>query len=217
VPEAENDTVEGEKYLKLLLQFTKHDLPLHLPEDVWGIMAPAVLYPGQMEDLYTGLSNDAPCTWEMMVCLYLLPVLTSDAKLSDTVHCLSCVLRDAHRDTPYTIGQWLLGSLKTEMDVCCVCHQFACMQKFKGAYTAKALQEIVTASPAVPEGGEERRILCLVDRVMEPLVRAQWEELLEQPDDSSEQETSLVHTLPFLPRAIDRSRKSRRRGNATKQ
>jgi hypothetical protein len=68
VPGAENDTVEGQKYLKLLLQLTKHNLPLHLPEDVWGIMAPSVLYPGQMEEFYTGVSQVAPCTWEMMVC-----------------------------------------------------------------------------------------------------------------------------------------------------
>jgi hypothetical protein len=90
------------------------------------------------------------------------------------------------------------------------------MQKYKGAYTAKALQEVCTVSPAVAEGGEERRMLCLVDRVMEPVVRAQWAELLEQPQDPRERDSSVVHTLPFMPRAIDRSKKGKKRKNATK-
>jgi hypothetical protein len=88
---AENDTVEGEKYLKLLLQVTKYNLPLHLPEDVWGIMAPSVLYPGQMEEFYTGVSQVAPCTWEMMVCCQL-SFLEMTPSFSNIMLCLVCVL-----------------------------------------------------------------------------------------------------------------------------
>lgn len=88
------------------------------------------------------------------------------------------------------------------------------MQTVKGAYTARALQHLVKEAPAVPDGSEERRVLCLVDRVMEPLVRTQWAELMEQPDTVEEEST--VHNLPFVPRAIDKS-KSRRRRNATHQ
>lgn len=68
VPESKGDTVEGEIFLKIILQLGKHNLPLHVPEDVWGIMAPAVLYPGQIQELYEALESTAPCTWEMMVC-----------------------------------------------------------------------------------------------------------------------------------------------------
>ena len=63
-----SEVVEQEQYLKILLQFAKYNLPLHLPEDVWGIMAPAVLYPGQMDEFYMSLSKDTPCTLKMMVC-----------------------------------------------------------------------------------------------------------------------------------------------------
>lgn len=90
------------------------------------------------------------------------------------------------------------------------------MQKTRAAYSARALQHLATESPAVPAGGDERRMLCLVDRVMEPLVRAQWSALLERPEDCSEHEASMVHDLPFMPRAIDKS-KRRRRANAAKQ
>lgn len=107
-----------------------------------------------------------------------------------------------------------LGSHCSALDVFHTCIR---MQKNRGAYTAKALHHLVTASPAVAAGGEERRMLCLIDRFLEPLVRAHWAELLEQPEDPAQQEASLVHNLPFAPRAIDRSKRSRRRGNATKQ
>ena len=63
----DDGTKEAEQYLKALLQVSKHNLPLNLPGDVWGVMAPAVLYPGQMEEFYETLAKVAPCTWHMMV------------------------------------------------------------------------------------------------------------------------------------------------------
>ena len=91
------------------------------------------------------------------------------------------------------------------------------MQKIRAAYTVRALQHLATESPSVPDCGDERRMLCLVDRAMEPLVRAQWSALMEKPEDCSEHEASLVHSLPFMPRAIDKNKRSRRRGSAAKQ
>ena len=67
LPEADDGSVEVEQYLKAMLKLTKNNLPLNLPEDVWSVMAPAVLYPGQMEELYEALIQTAPCTWHMMV------------------------------------------------------------------------------------------------------------------------------------------------------
>lgn len=78
------------------------------------------------------------------------------------------------------------------------------MQKYRAAYTARALMTLVSEGTAPPPGAEERRVVCLVDRLMEPLVRYQWQELLDQPS-ASEEEASLVHSIPFVPRPIERA------------
>jgi hypothetical protein len=77
------------------------------------------------------------------------------------------------------------------------------LQKYRGAYTARALMTLVSEAPTPMPGQEEPRVVCLVDKLMEPLVRLQWEQLLETLD-ASEKEASIVHSLPFVPRPIDR-------------
>ena len=67
IPNAKDELEESEKYVKLLLETSGANLPLHLPEDVMGLMAPAVLYPAQMDGFYSELASSVPCTWEMMV------------------------------------------------------------------------------------------------------------------------------------------------------
>jgi hypothetical protein len=51
----------------MMLDFGQVNLPANLPEDLWDIMAPSVLYPGQMQALYAEFERFVPCTWEMMV------------------------------------------------------------------------------------------------------------------------------------------------------
>lgn len=58
---------EADKFLQIMLEVGKKNLPVNLPDDLWDIMAPTMLHPGQMEPLYEELERTVPCTWEMMV------------------------------------------------------------------------------------------------------------------------------------------------------
>eukprot|EP00892_Ulva_mutabilis_P011802 jgi/Ulvmu1/8995/UM005_0086.1 len=77
------------------------------------------------------------------------------------------------------------------------------LMKCRAAYIARALDTLASEGT----GGTpvtERHVLCLVDRVMEPLVRLQWDELQISTDKGTADET-FVSSLPFLPKPIQRS------------
>lgn len=56
----------------------------------------------------------------------------------------------------------------------------------------------------------ERHMVCLLDRMMEPLVRLQWDELQNNTSTDVSDET-LVSSLPFLPKPMERATKARRK------
>lgn len=56
----------------------------------------------------------------------------------------------------------------------------------------------------------ERHVLCLVDRVIEPLVRLQWDELHNTAGSDRPGETT-VSNLPFIPKPMQRAKADRQK------
>lgn len=59
-------------------------------------------------------------------------------------------------------------------------------------------------------GDTERHIVCLVDRMIEPLVRLQWDEL-HDVSSSDKPDEKLVNSLPFLPKPMKRAKSGRKK------
>lgn len=57
-------------------------------------------------------------------------------------------------------------------------------------------------------GTSERHIVCLVDRMIEPLLRLQWDEL-QNVASSDISDDTLVTSLPFLPKPMHRAKAGR--------
>lgn len=77
----EDERKESQGFLELMHEQGRKTMPLHLPEDVWHIMAPAALAPEDMPSFFQKLTEVAPYSFELMVCLALHPAQPGRAPL----------------------------------------------------------------------------------------------------------------------------------------
>lgn len=175
----EDERKESQGFLELMHEQARKTMPLYLPEDVWHIMAPAALAPEDMPNFFQKLAEVAPCSFELMVCLTFLSASTANPSVCSRL-----------------MSHMMTHILKVHM-----------LQKCRAAYMTRALDTLAKEGIA-GSGTSERHIVCLVDRMVEPLLRLQWDEL-QNVGSSDMAHDTLVQSLPFLPKPLRRAKAGR--------
>lgn len=125
-------------------------LPHGLPLDIVDVMSPCVMFPEQIDVVLALMSEHAPVTTDLAVrCCRLLEACAMQWSP------VASSPRQKHQDRNCA-SRW---------------HR---VQKFKAMYTVKALAAIAENHSAL-QSGVTRHVVCLVERLQEPLMRVQWQ------------------------------------------